>query len=235
MPLETLRLRTQVLPGHVAILVTEVTRMSGTTICVAGIRLDDGRCVRPLQWNGNNWTESKAPSLFQVGALIDGTIRPAQEPGALPHRRENLRLSADPTRVGTATPRETYDTALALAQTTVQAGLGVVPVNDAYVIEGTDCSSLFGLRVRASNVAIHRVPRNNGRIQTRCTVSAEFDFPVTSLDLSDVAQVAHLSQNITALGNVEIVLRCGLARRMDKFTPARCYIQVNGFILPPAS
>lgn len=233
MSLGSLHRRTQVQPGHVQILVTEVTRMSGKTICVAGIRLDDGRCVRPLKWNGNNWTADKVPSLFQVGALIDGTIRPAQVPGALPHRREDLRLSADPTRVGSATQTETYDTLLALAKSSVQAGLGIAPENSTYVVEGTDCASLFGMRVRANKIVVERTRYETGKVKTRARVGDDYNFPVTAFDQFTDAAAESLRGTLRSIGNAQIILRCGLARPWPKHTPRRCYIQINGFILPP--
>ncbi len=211
--------------------------MSGTTICVAGIRLDDRRCVRPLQWNGSNWTGGQTPSLFQVGALIDGAIRPAQEPGALPHRREDLRLSADPTRIGTATDRELYQACIETAVRSIDLGFQNHLTEGRYALEGTDCPSLFGLRIPASQI----VPFQRSRFgkpgtDLRCRIGQgplAPDLKVTAVNAFSNEHQLHWLQTLPGLGDAEIVLRIGLARRLMVEGEARCYAQINGFILPP--
>ena len=45
--------------GDRQVLITEVTRMTGGIVCVAGLDVATGRMVRPLQVDGSNWEEAK--------------------------------------------------------------------------------------------------------------------------------------------------------------------------------
>lgn len=220
--------------GQIGILITEVTRMRPGIVCVAGFRLDTGSRVRPLQADGNNWHRHTVPDPFEVGAVAVGTVSGVQPAGARPHANEDLRLANVPTRAAQAEPSTLFEICLGASATSVDGAAGIETISGKYVVDGTDCHSLFSVRIRADLVEPYKAEDSKMRVKVECG-AIHHDFSITALDLQSDDAIATLSKTLKRLKKSEIVLQLGLARPWAKYAPARCYIQVNGFILPPAS
>lgn len=220
--------------GRIGILITEVTRMRSGIVCVAGFRLDSGERVRPLQADGNNWPRDNVPNPFEVGSVVVGMAATAQPIGARPHANEDLRLANVPTRAAQTNPSTLFEICLGASATSVDSAAGTKTTVGKYVVDGIDCHSLFSVRTRADHVEPDKAEDGQMRVRVECG-AIHHDFPVTALDLQSDEAIATLSKMLKRLKKTEVVLQLGLARPWAKFTPARCYIQVNGFILPPAS
>jgi hypothetical protein len=239
MSIDRLRKRFPDEAGQLTLLVTETTRMGETAMCVAGIDIRTGSMARPHNWNAFNWARGDYPAFFEPGAVVRGPIRRRQEPGPLPHRNEDTRLSDRPGRVGTASPDEFFAACRETAATSIAAGLRLPSIADRFVVEGTDCASLFGLRVLGRDLRL----REQTKFQApgtdfRCWLTAgsrSWDLKVTARDAEALDGRAGLRAHAAALSNGEIVVRIGLARGMPDTSPPRCYLPVNGFVFPPDS
>jgi len=236
-PLNDIAARVRVPAGQIGILITETTRMGPDRMCVAGIRSDNGSTVRLHNHSEHNWSKTLWPDLFEPGAVVAAPIHASQEQGTLPHAREDLRLSQQPSRIGKATEQEFYQACFERASPSIDIGFQNRLIDKKFALEGTDCPSLFGLRVPANLVT----PFQKQRYQKpgndlRCWIGGggfPWNFKVTAIDAFSDERQRYWLQRLPAIGNVEIVLRIGLARRLMDGDQAKCYAQINGFILPP--
>jgi hypothetical protein len=227
------------------ILVTEVTRMTGTTRCVAGWDVHAGRIVRPLQWNGHNWDIGDDRSVFAPGHLIACVAKIPAGSGELPHANEDLRLRDVPTLLRAFSGAELYNLIIDLAQDSIREAFECTFRDDKYVDAGTDCHSLGSIHAPRRKA---RFFENFDKLRLSVTDAegTSYDLGVTddrllsAFDPSDpaapygVAEAnAWLEQNASSS---EIVLRVGLARawwgKNKEWDPKRCYLQLNGVIAP---
>lgn len=219
-------------------MITEVTRMSGGLVCVAGIDLDTHRIVRPLQEDGSNWDEAQwvAGGYMHVGAILD--LEPAAQGNpAFPHASEDWRV-ATVAIVATASPEDLYDACVETADGSLDAIFGNMIVDGRYIIADTRCRSLGCVIIDADALRTSG-QFNKVQLSYRSDDGDWVNLPVTELQTKAYADseagAAALAARIAAVDG-PVTLRIGLGRAWDggdqNFDPKRCYIQLNGIVLP---
>lgn len=221
--------------GHRQMLVTEVTRMSDDMVCVAGIDTASGLMIRPLQPDGRNWPEDKwvDTGRIVVGNLLSLSLAPPAVSDK-PHGTEDVRI-ARVTQIGTATPAQLFAACLETADDDIADIVGHHLIDDKYVEERADCRSLGCLIVAGESVSVSK-PYDKIRVSFNDADGMRHHLSVTELsfDAQDDAALAALRDRI--VGHDRVALRIGLARawrgRNGEYDPRRCYLQLNGVIVP---
>lgn len=228
-------LRQAIPAGHRQMLVTEVTRMADGMVCVAGIDVASGAMIRPLQPDGRNWPEDKwvDTGRIAVGKLLSLSLAPPSASDK-PHGTEDVRV-ARISPVGAATPAQLFDACVETADDDLTDIVGDHLIDDKYVEERADCRSLGCLIVDGDSVSVSKT-YDKIRVSFNDQDGIRHHLSVTELafDAQDDAAVAALRDRIA--GHDRIALRIGLARawrgRNGEYTPRRCYLQLNGVIVP---
>jgi len=222
-------------PGHRQMLVTEVTRMGDGVVCVAGIDVASGAMIRPLQPDGQNWPEHKwvDTGVIRVGKLLSLTLA-APVASDKPHGTEDVRV-ARVGSIGAATPAQLFDACVETADDELRDIVGDYLIDGKYVEERADCRSLGCLIVDGDGVSVSK-PYDKIRVSFNDTYDVRHHLSVTELtfDGQDDDALAALRDRIAGHGRV--ALRIGLARawrgRNGEYDPRRCYLQLNGVIVP---
>jgi len=225
------------------LLVTEVTRMQGGQYCVAAWDLYKERIVRPLQFGGDNWFFKTNQPMWRPGSLLNA-IPTLASSGIAPHRRENLLLSRRPHILEEWDEPELYRAMIGVAKHSILEAFGVPLTENRYVVEGTDCPSLAGIRVPRSRIWFFSNKTDRLRLRLEDSDQQIYTLPVTSEALlrlfapiegrfGVVEANSWLEQNRPT---DEILLRLGFARGWvgseGVWSPRRCYLQLNGVICP---
>lgn len=226
--------------GRHRVLLTEVTRMNGGLVCVAGIDLDSHQMVRPLQPGGANWEEAKwvaEKGYIQVGKVI--SVEPAAAATSdFPHRTEDFPVARIGV-LGQATPAQLYGACVETADDSIDDLFNGSLIENKFVNAGTECRSLGCVLVAAHEL---RVSGAYDKVQVSypCGFGEWQNLTVTDLIIkgyeNSAAGAAAAQQAIAGAGNRFMALRVGLARAWDgpghDYDPKRCYIQLNGLVSP---
>ena len=218
------------------LLVTEVTRMTGGLVCVAGIDLQTGALIRPLQPTGQNWEEDKwvAKGYFQPGKVVglDSAEMPLR---TYPHTNEDFFVKSVK-GLGAVTPHELFSACNETADADISSVLNHNLQENKYVVEGAHCRSLLCIVQQASTI---RLSDRYDKIQLSFNSdNGWYNLPVTDLQAKESGSAAAGVQNLQDrldAADSHVAIRLGLARGWDgkphnDYDPKRCYLQVNGII-----
>lgn len=220
--------------------ITDLTRMSGSRVCVAGIN-QEGRCIRLQLANGimEDW-------LYEHGQVI---IRPfaqvrfdLQEPRPQPSHTEDYSIRPDYKQVlqvlGSNQRRQLLEGILD-PNVAFIFGTDIHHDNGYFVTSGQGVRSLGTVHVRGIvRVSVKLVYNKwDYRIIFYDSVGFCYSLGVTDLTFRYYVDDLHLrlhldpveiGQQLTSTfkGN-HVILRIGLARGWDQF-PDRCYLQITG-------
>jgi hypothetical protein len=216
------------------LLISEVTRMSGATRCVAGLNLRTQRMVRPLQANGNNWQLGDDRSIFGLGSLLH--FQPTGIRNAtLPHGHEDTPLVRLPVVLQRFTESVSYKLLADAAQRSVQAAIGSTIEDNKYIVENTDCHSLGACEVPRRTLVFYTGARNKLRLHFTDGEGVFYDLGVTCDRLQGLNADTANKWLDTCERDESVLLRLGLARPWDGkelgWSPKRCYLQVNGVMV----
>lgn len=229
-----------VVDGERQVLVTEVTRMTGGQVCVAALDLHSRTMVRPLSPSGTNWDEAEwvAKGYMLVGNVISLIAAEAGTP-VYPHATEDFRVSRV-TFLGTSSASDLYEACQETADASEGVLFGGALEEGKYVIAGTHCRSLGCIMMPRGKL---KASEFYGKVQIsyRDIFGAWHNYPVTELATKSygdaVAGADALNARLNACSPIKsVALRLGLARAWDGgekgYDPKRCYLQLNGLILP---
>jgi len=240
MALEELSNKYNVTRKRQVILLTEVTRMSGDTVCVAGIDIFDGKMVRPLQGDGSNWEGSRWVN--HLGCMIVGNVLSLKSataiPSQFPHATEDFRVS-ELDLLGSE-PTMLYDACLEMADEDIESIFDGHLIEEKYVLAASACRSLGCVMVARNKL---RVANWYGKVQVsfQDRYGTWNNLPVTELRTKNAGGtddgVKSLISRLSDVGLfTPVALRLGLARAWvgpeGNYDPKRCYLQLNGLILP---
>lgn len=221
---------------HRKIVISEVTRMTGGLVCVAGIDLRTGGMVRPLQPGGNNWEEEAwvNDGHFAPGNVI-GLEAAQMGHRGLPHAHEDFFVSRV-SLLGSVTQAELFSACNETADVDIHTVIGEDLIDNKYVVEGSACRSLFCV---IQPVRSLRLSDRYEKIQLSFPSEyGWYNLPVTDLKAKEAgdatAGVENLQTRIDAAAS-HVAIRLGLAREWDghphhNYDPKRCYLQVNGIV-----
>ena len=217
------------------IILTDVTYMSGTHICIAGMDIAGNRMVRPLLANRHWTTRQLGQQGFTTGAVVDFNPANHNLTGNNPHLTEDMAVAANYQVVRQMTDAQihghtngglTQDLDLYFQFDNPQSP-------KRYVADGKSVPSLGGIVVTPDAVRFYETSWN----KLRCTFSTAngqtYDFPVTSISLRDIWKangIAALRTHVA--GHDDVELRIGLARGWSPSGGALlCYAQLNNMLL----
>jgi hypothetical protein len=228
------------------LVITDLTRMGGDRICLAGYT-KDGRCIRPELPHGHfteSWLYRGSVAVVRPFAAIEFEL---ERPNTCPPHTEDwlVRRGAAVAR-GQVEPQNRRAYLEGLLDADVASIFGAPIHNDygRWVAAGGGTRSLGTVRVRVWDVVHERKDdRRNYRLVFTDSTGQRYKLAVTELafryfvdrarqaaDGSGYTAAEHVSRMLRA---TEVVyLRIGLARRWQKF-PDRCYLQVNGIYTFP--
>ncbi len=221
--------------GHRQMLVTEVTRMGDGMVCVAGIDVASGAMIRPLQPDGRNWPEDKWVDAghIRVGKLLSLSLA-AGAASDKPHGTEDVRV-ARVTGIGAATAAQLFDACVETADDDLTDIVGDNLIDDKYVEERADCRSLGCLIVDGDSVSVSK-PFDKIRVSFNDPDGVRHHLSVTELTFDGQDDDALHALRDRLVGHDRVALRIGLARawrgRNGEYDPRRCYMQLNGVIVP---
>jgi len=238
MNLEELRSEHQQDAGR-HVLITEVTRMTHGDVCVAGIDIHTGSMVRPLRSKGENWEEIKWANerYLAPGNLVSLAAATTGHP-AYPHATEDFRV-ANIALVTTISAAELHSICLETADASIESLFDNQLVDGKYVPANTQCRSLGAVIVSADMLKA-QAPFDKPQISYKDDHGVWHNFTATELDAKNAgdadAAAEALSSRLAKNGGEMAVLRLGLARAWkgpdQEYDPPRCYVQLNGLILP---
>lgn len=238
-------LKTYPEPAYNPVLISEVTRMGGDYRCVAGLDVRRQRIIRPLLTPGSNWRIGGDRSVFEVGHLVH--VRPTGVPGKVyPHATEDTPLEKAPKVLERFDEETTYQLLIGSCASSIRSGFGVTFVDDQYVVAGTKCPSLVGVRIPRKKVTFHTGYGGKLRLIVNDSDGVMYDLGVTSdrlLNLFDNAKngkapfgISEANDWLKKAPDEVLILRLGLARAFDgkekAWNPLRCYLQLNGIVCP---
>ena len=225
--------------GKRYVLITEVTRMGNGDVCVAGLDIHTGMMVRPLQTGGQNWEEDKwvAQGYLVPGNLLLLTPASAGNP-AYPHATEDFRVS----KVGYVTSisaADLYSICVEAAVSDIDTIFDGKIIDNKYVTANTHCRSLGSIVVPVNKLKA-QAPFGKPQISFKDDWGIWHNLTVTELQTKNAgdaeAGAAALSLRLRNSPPGLAVLRLGLARAWgganQEYDPPRCYLQLNGLILP---
>lgn len=221
------------------VLVTETTRMGGGLVCVAGLDINSGDMVRPLQGDGSNWSESE---WVDTGYMVVGNVLslPPAHAGnpAYPHANEDFRVKS--VRIqGQASASELYAACAEASDQDIDAIFGDCLVERKYTVADSKCRSLGGIEISARRLEVSTF-YNKTQVSFQDRWKNWYNLPVTELltknEGDTEAGTQALAARLASAGWQNVILRLGLTRAWDGgpqgFDPKRCFLQLNGVILP---
>lgn len=226
------------------LIITDLTRMQGDRVCVAGHR-EDGACVRPVFARGvltEGWLRQGGRVAIRPFAVIAFSARgvaPASHP---PHTEDCIVAARYCVCGAVKTPEEQFDWLRAADDGGVARIFGAAIRHDSgpYIVAGEGVRSLGTVCVRRLD-AVQHAPNPNGRWTYRLAFAdatgESYDLPVTDLAfrnyldyLRERRQVppGDIARRLTAIFRQNpTYLRIGLARGWERY-PARCFLQITG-------
>ncbi|MHB8646212.1 MAG: dual OB domain-containing protein [Thermomicrobiales bacterium] len=224
--------------------ITDLTRMQGDRVCVAGY-LPDNTCVRPVFVKGGlteEWLRLRGKAAIRPFAVIEFDVRGKVSMPLPPHTED--RIIDDTYRVwrGSLTPEERAEWCAKAEDRDVAAifGAAIHDEDGRFVLAGEGARSLGTVRVKRLE-EVQFSPGTNGRWQYRLGFNDQggqhYRLPVTDLafrvyldylrDRRDVPPLSVAHRLTTILQKNPVFLRIGLARGWERF-PDRCYLQITG-------
>lgn len=241
-------------PRRRTMVVTDVTRMEGTRVCVGGY-LEDGRAVRPMVGRSGPdevWLLQAHGGPVAPFAVVDLRIAGQPQGSRAPHTEDRLTLHRGQRvqRVLTAPERiELLERTCAPAVRDIfGAELHAEPAGGwgRYVLSGQGTRSLGTVHASEVEDVIYRRFADRGRWEYRlrfrdgagemyqlAVVDLAFRRQLDLLRDSGLAPEAAAAAMRDGLREQRVYLRVGLARGWDKH-PERCYLQLTGvYGFPP--
>ncbi len=224
--------------------ITDLTRMQGDRVCVAGY-LPDDTCVRPVFAKGGlteGWLRLRGTVAIRPFAVIEFDLHVTPPMLLPPHTEDRIIDTTYRVRRGVLTPEERAEWCAKAEDRDVAAIFGAT-IHDEdghFVLAGEGARSLGTVRVKRLD-EVQFAPGANGRWLYRLAFTdqsgRQYRLPVTDLDfrayldhLRDRRSVPPLSvahRLTTILRANSLFLRIGLARGWERH-PDRCYVQITG-------
>jgi hypothetical protein len=224
--------------------ITDLTRMQGDRVCVAGY-LPDKTCIRPVLAKGGlteEWLRVRGKVAIRPFAVIEFDVRGKTPLPLPPHTEDRIIDTTYRVRRAALTPEERAEWCAQAEDHDVAAifGAAIYDEEGHFVLAGEGARSLGTVRVKRLD-DVQFTPGANGRWQYRLTFTDQsgqrYRLPVTDLafrmyldylrDQRAVPpeMVAHRLAAI--LQKNPVFLRIGLARGWERH-PDRCYVQITG-------
>ncbi|MCC6313760.1 MAG: hypothetical protein IT337_07080 [Thermomicrobiales bacterium] len=227
--------------------ITDLTRMSGRRVCVAGVT-SDGACIRPLPQPGDleePWLYQGDRAVIRPFAVVEMDVTCRDSRAKPPHTEDRI-VARQYRHVDDLDTVERRDLLCGLSDDGAVEEIFGAHVHGDPEREGVWVSAGSGTRslgtVRAQHVSgVTYGPKENGGNKYRLSFQDKkqdyFDLSVTDLafrnylDAKARAGAAPITAakdlGKTLFGAADVYLRVGLARRWDKY-PDRCYLQITG-------
>lgn len=224
--------------------ITDLTRMQGDRVCVAGY-LPDNTCVRPVFAKGGlteKWLHIRGEIAIRPFAMIELDVRGKMSLPLPPHTEDRIIDATHRIRRGALTPEERAEWCAKAEDRDVAAifGAAIYDEDGHFVLAGDGARSLGTVRVKRLD-EVQFSPGANGRWQYRLGFTDQsgrhYRLPVTDLAfrmyldyLRDRRGMPPMSiaHRLTAiLQKNPVFLRIGLARGWERH-PDRCYVQITG-------
>jgi hypothetical protein len=224
--------------------ITDLTRMQGDRVCVAGY-LPDNTCVRPVFAKGGlteDWLHMRGQVAIRPFAIIEFDIQGKPSMPLPPHTEDRIIDTTHRVRRGVLTLEERAEWCAKAEDRDVAAIFGAHIHDDDghFVLSGDGARSLGTVRVKRLE-EVQFSPGTNGRWQYRLGFIDQsgqyYRLPVTDLafrtylaylrDQRAVPPMSVAHRLTTILQKNPVFLRIGLARGWERH-PDRCYVQITG-------
>jgi len=210
--------------------------------CVAGFDVHACKMVRPLRRSGDNWVFDEWQPAFRAGQLVDAKASAPRRYGLHPHILEDLMVLEGMVELESWTGAELFRAMQRSAFEAIAQMLDRRPLENRYVVEGTQCRSLGGVRTVPSRVSF--LPHGHDRLwlQFDDADGEPYRLPVTCDRLRALLDPRDGSPGVEGANawlramppDAPLVLRIGLGRGYagadGEYDPKRCYLQVNGIL-----
>jgi hypothetical protein len=224
--------------------ITDLTRMQGDRVCVAGY-LPDNTCVRPVFAKGGlteDWLHMRGQVAIRPFAIIEFDIQGKPSMPLPPHTEDRIIDTTHRVRRGVLTLEERAEWCAKAEDRDVAAIFGAHIHDDDghFVLAGDGARSLGTVRVKRLE-EVQFSPGTDGRWQYRLGFIDQsgqyYRLPVTDLafrtylaylrDQRAVPPMSVAHRLTTILQKNPVFLRIGLARGWERH-PDRCYVQITG-------
>ncbi len=235
-------------PRRRTMMVTDVTRMEGSRVCVGGY-LEDGGAVRPIVGRSGPdevWLQRAHGGPVAPFAVVGLRVSSRPQGSHAPHTEDRLTPQRGQHVQRMLTEQERIDLLERTSSPSVQAIFGAEvhaePTGSwgRYVLQGQGVRSLGTIRASEIEDAIYRHYPERGRwdYRLRFRDAAGEVYQLAVVDLAfrrqlDLLRDSGAAPNAAAaamrdgLREQQVYLRVGLSRGWDKH-PDRCYLQLTG-------
>ncbi len=229
-------------PEFHPLLITEVTRMLQDHYCIAAYDLHGRKMARPLRPKGENWLFDEFQPAYRPGQVVNVSGWSARPEGTPPHNLDDMILKRGMDELEVWSGEELFSAMLPSAYETIAQLLDRRPLENRYVIEGTECRSLGGVRTTRKRVQFRAASNSRLRLHFEDADGELYILPVTCDGLRtrfdpDGSGLGVRGANDwldTMPPGEPLVLRIGLTRGYagndGEFNPRRCYVQINGIL-----
>lgn len=222
------------------LIITDVTRMGGTRVCIAGYSEKKKKNIRPVFAHhgiDESWLYWNGEAVIRPFARMD--FIPIVERPDPPHSEDCVIDDDNKVFLGMLSAEEQESFLKSILDASVESIFGAEILNDhgCYIHSNSGLRSLGTIQAHVVNFSHKEYDRWDYRLIFRDHTDQEYSLQVT--DLSFRYYVDHLREEKglspqvisfelkNQLKQTKIYLRLGLARRWEKF-PDRCYLQVTG-------
>ncbi|MBL4831860.1 MAG: hypothetical protein JKY55_18505 [Aliivibrio sp.] len=221
------------------LIVTDLTRFSTRDkVCIAGIDIDTGECIRPMPYIKYETCEKVG---LIPGAIIEGTFKKTPHTEA-PHTEDmyysNLKY------IKSCSKNEFYDVLSESAFDSVEKGFDIkLQPKQKHLPAGHDINhSIITLSIRPSSVEISENKFKKGKINISfCDNTGKWlnNLSITDLGFHDYAMEKHGLNKLDEINEFindqeEVFIRLGIGRKFQpKSQPDGYWLQVNGIYTFP--
>jgi hypothetical protein len=219
------------------ILVTDVTEMSGSMICVAGWNRAEHRMIRPLNIGGRNWPAKMAiRSAFWPGSIMRFRAIGRKPRSAFPHATEDrvvlpgslvFEAGRSPSRAPIVPDEALSPTIAALFGSALRFRIFQGVRYHAIVSAGAQTVSLGCIELPPASLRCFEKAGDPPQLRaTLHDTDAQYDLPVVAHDLKACYRESGLAALAARLQGTHVQVRLGLSRPWGGSD--ECFVMVNG-------
>jgi len=195
------------------IIITDVTHMSDSNLCIAGWSEAENRMIRPIRHDGQGWTiESLGISNLKIGDLLEFEPVNSATNGSFPHTTEDYMVSNNlPQLIEEIDSDEFLNRVGNISNSPDELFQGNL-TNSKFVDEGSHCPSLGAVNIECNSIEFIE---SYGKLKCDFTCNGiNYEWiRVTGVSLNNI----YRKQGVAALNNMKLdrnyaYIRLGLAR-----------------------
>ncbi len=222
------------------VLITDLTEMSSSRICVAGWSLADNKMVRPLLKHPAHWSVDKIKTNeIKIGSLIKFQINdPQPNSRPYPHKTEDVEVTHEFFKIEDRAEDKVHQMLSSNLMENPKIYFNLKSENKYTLPNSGLFPSLGGIRICSTDLKFWEKNSNPPKLRAQFNILTEkFDFPVKSIRLKKLWNQLKIDELNKKFHQFKYLhLRLGLANAWvpSGVTEKRCYCQLNEILFTEA-